>query len=235
MSTATSDYPDWFNPTQFQNPEPFAREAGVFHDSTPVTWGPFFTAQWPHLYVNVLSTDAVLGAVQFAMDSGFLDVIAEYDFATIANVQYRDVVPVIGPWVRMIVTYHTGAGTVQTWTTLLPTRNDDPYMRGGGQLYVYRAGGLSIGAGITATITPLVVTSGRAIIALNTNAGIWNASLFPTDSAGTSIGQLAVLTNSAAAFIDNVAVTLPADPTRLTIFNGDGAARNFSFAVVLER
>jgi hypothetical protein len=161
--------------------------------------------------------------------------VAELDFDTNPNQSYSDVVPVIAPWCRLVVVFTATVPPVQTYVRLYPALTDDPYKRGLGQLYVMRGAGVVIGAGATVTVTPLVVTSGRARLAINNNATVWVANLQSVDSTGATVAQLCRLASTLGGGIAQDSVTLPTDPVTLALTNGDGVARTFSYGLVLER
>lgn len=235
MSTQTSDFPDWFNSTQQTNITPFVDAENVARNGGPVTFGPFYVAQWAWLQVYVLSTDFTIGAVQYAFDSSFAVVVAELDFDTNANMQYSDVVPVIAPWARLVITFNATVPPVQTYVRLYPALTDDPYKRGLGQLYVMKGAGVVIGAGASVTVTPLVITTGRARLAINNNATGWVANLSTIDTTGADQSQLCRLASALGGGAAQDSVTLPSDPTKLVLTNLDGAPRAFTYGLVLER
>jgi hypothetical protein len=235
MSTQTSDFPDWLNSTQQQNIVPYVDAENVARAGGTVTFGPFYVAQWSYLQVFCLSTDFTIGGIQYAFDSTFTVVVAELDFGTNANLQYSDVVPVIAPWVRLVITFNAAVPPVQTYVRLYPALTADPFKRALGRLYVMQGVGVVIAGSGSVTVGPLVVTTGQAQLAINTNANQWVANVQAVNTSGATIAQLCRLSSTIGGDTAEGFVFLPADPVTLTLFNNDAVARTFDYGLVLAR
>lgn len=235
MSTSTADFPDWFVGIQQQNPQLFVEETIAMHTSVPVTFGPFNVAQWANVQLFVTSDHNFFGTVDMDMAGTFANPTAEYDFRSTAGIPYSDVLPVAGAFAQLRVTYMTGVGTATTATRFAPTQNDDAYKRGQGQLYVMAGVAVAVGASSSLTVQPQLVTSGKAMLTVNTNATAWNAKLITVDNTGTTIAIIAFINGSNTGILGPVGLSLPTDQVRLVLTNNDAAGRTFDYGLVLER
>lgn len=235
MSTQTHDLPDFFHGDQWANPSPFIDEINVQHGSAPVTFGPFNMAGWEGLVVAMKSADALLCFVNWFGDPEATIFVGQQVFEALPNVSYLDVLPALGVACTVTVTFHTGAGTVNTTTVICPRKGLTPWARPIADLVMMHDTAHNIGAGVTLNVPPLFVATGEASLVVTTNAAAWTAVLTYTDGNGVTIAPLAVLNATATPFGGAQRFFLPAHPINLAITNNDGVARGFGYSVVLNR
>ena len=233
MSTATSDFPDFFRGEPQANELPLILETGIPRANGAVNYGPFYVGEWDHIALNMTCTAQQLLTLSFAADQAGSQYLSGTYHTIQPGKQNSDVVPVSGPWLFVQQQVFASPGNAATSLTIVARKGGSDWPGNVSSRMLFAGTGQLVFPGTPLILVPTQWSSGPAVLAVDTDATAWTATLDALDYAGNFWATIAKLEHTSTGLPCTIPCVLPAWLGRLVLTNNDGVARTFKYGVTL--
>ncbi len=233
---AQQDYPDYMRVNQ-EVGNPFVDDAAVFNGPGSRTYGPFFSAPWESITItanSLASPNPIVVDVFWTVDQAGTQVIGHQRGSCNGGSVFADQFAVLGPYCSITIGWGVLDGAASTFLYVLPRRAMHGWARSIDDAKIASGAATAVGAGLTVTFDPLIVTSGRAHFHAASAAATWDAGVSTLDTGGVVDGTLASCYSTAIALVQDVDLFLPPRQLRITLRNTSGAGTTFAWSLVVD-